>query len=311
MDIIANEVHKQTRKPNYYRKATAYFINDIWSADIVEMNSEGMAKQNNDYKYILVVIDIFSRFSWTRQLKNKTAIETANAFKSIIKEAKAKPINLWVDEGKEFYNKEVKNVMEGVKMYSTYGEGKAAYVERLNRTLKNMMYKQFTIQMSRKWIDILDDITQQYNNKVHSSTGLKPIDIYYKNKDVTIEIKANNETKPKFNVGDRVRISYKRRPVFDKAYFPNWTWEIFTISKINNSSPITYKIKDYENNIIEGSFYENELQKTKQKEDTYLIESIIDEKTMNKKKYYLVKWLGYKKPTWEPAENIKDLEEMK
>ena len=154
-------------------------------------------------------------------------------------------------------------------------------------------------------------LLNENHNKIHSSTGFKPIDIYSGVKTPTINIESTPKNAPKFKVGDRVRISYKRRPIFDKAYFPNWTWEIFTIVKINNTTPITYKIKDYENNEINGSFYENELQLTKQKDDIYLIENILDEKTIKKKKYYLVKWLGYKTPTWEPSENIKNFEEMK
>jgi hypothetical protein len=311
MEQIAKEVHKPTMKPRQYRKVLVYFPNDVWSADIVEMNSEGMEEQNDGYKYILVVIDVFTRYAWTRKLKNKTAVETAKAFKSIINDSKAKPRALWVDQGKEFYNKEVKQVLKDVKIYSTYGEGKASYVERLNRTLKNMMYKQFTINMNRNWIDILDDITNHYNNKVHSAIDTTPNKLYNSEISKPINIETTDDNKPKYKIGDRVRISYKRRPTFDKAYLPNWTWEIFTISKVIKSSPITYKIKDFEGDEIDGSFYESELQLTKQKDDYYLIEKILDSKTVGKKKYTLVKWLGYDKPTWELTMNIKDFEIMK
>jgi hypothetical protein len=311
MEQIAEEVHKPSMKPRQYRKVVVYFPNDIWSADIVEMNSEGMPEQNEGYKYILVVIDIFTRYAWTRKLKNKTGLDTAKALKSIINETKAKPEGLWVDQGKEFYNKNVKDTMKDTKIYSTYGEGKAAYVERLNRTLKNMMYKQFTINMNRNWISILDKITKKYNNQNHSAIGTTPNKLYNSDIDIPVNIEPSDDNKPKFKVGDRVRISYKRRPTFDKAYLPNWTWEIFTISKVNKSSPITYKIKDYEGDEISGSFYESELQLTKQKEDYYLIEKILDHKTVNKKKYSLVKWLGYDKPSWELTSQIKDFDFLK
>ncbi len=311
MEEIANEVHRPSMKPRKYRKVLVYFPNDIWSADIVEMNSEGMKEQNDDYKYILVVIDLLSRYAWTRKLKNKTAIETAKAFESIIKDSKAKPGALWVDQGKEFYNKDVKHVMKDVKIYSTYGEGKASYVERLNRTLKNIMYKKFTVNMNRKWINILDEITKQYNNKIHSGIGTTPDKLYNSDVDIPVNIEPDDDNKQKFKVGDRVRISYKRRPTFDKAYLPNWTWEIFTVSKAINSSPITYKIKDFEGDEISGSFYDSELQLTKQKDGVFLIEKVLEEKTTKGKKYSLVKWLGYDKPTWEPSSEIKDFDIMK
>ena len=110
-----------------------------------------------------------------------------------------------------------------------------------------------------------------------------------------------------------MRISYKRREVFDKAYYPNWTWEIFTIDAINKTNPWTYKLKDYNGEIIEGSFYESGLQKTKQKKDVYLVEKILKTKKVKGKKYVLVKWLGYPDSanTWEPESYVKDFNIMK
>lgn len=304
MEQIAEEVHKPIRKQKEYRKVIVYYVNDIWSADIVEMNSDGMAEQNDGYKYILVVIDIFSRYAWTRKMKSKTGKETADNFKSIINEAGEKPNAVWVDQGKEFFNKDVQKILNGVKLYSTYGEGKAAYVERLNRTLKNMMYKQFTVKQNRKWIGMLDEITQKYNNTTHTATGKKPAKLYADNPKLPVDVEETPKSEPKFKIGDRVRISYKRRPVFDKAYLPNWTWEIFEVSKVKKTNPWTYKIKDEEGEEIEGSFYESELQKTKQKKGVHLVEKELEEKTINGKKMVLVKWLGYKKPTWELASKI-------
>ena len=99
MEEIAKEVHRPTYKPKTYRKVLSYYPNDIWSGDLVEMNSEGMQEQNKGYKYILVVIDLYSRFAWTRKLKSKTGKETSEALKTIIDE---------VDKNlKEFYNKNV------------------------------------------------------------------------------------------------------------------------------------------------------------------------------------------------------------
>jgi hypothetical protein len=310
MEAIADEVHKPIKKQKDFRKVIVYSVNDIWSADIVEMNSAGMEAQNDGYKYILVVIDLYSRYAWTVKMKTKSGKETADAFKKIIKEVGEKPNALWVDQGKEFYNNDVEKVLKNVRIYSTFGEGKAANVERLNRTLKNMMYKRFTINQNRKWINMLDFITNKYNTKVHSSTGYTPKEIFDKKIQLPVEAEPLPKVKPKFAVGDRVRISYKRRPTFDKAYLPNWTWEIFEVSKVKKTTPWTYKIKDYEGNEIEGSFYESELQKTKQKKDFFLVEKVLDEKKVKGKKMALVKWLGYEKPTWELEENVKDFQIM-
>jgi len=311
METIANEVQKPANKPRKYRKVMTSHINDIWSADIVDM--QALQKQNEGYKYILTVIDIHSRYAWAFPLKSKTAKETAEAFETIIQQTKALPYALWVDQGKEFLNKEVKKIMKNVNIYSTFGETKAAYVERLNRTLKGMMYKQFTVQQNRRWLDILDDVVKKYNNKIHRSIRQKPSDIYKNGKKLSNEIEPLPTQNPKFKQGDRVRISYKRREVFDKAYYPNWTWEIFTVDQVNKTNPWTYKLKDYKGEIIEGSFYESELQKTQQKKDTYLVEAILKTKKVKGKKYVLVKWLGYPDSanTWEPETNVKDFNIMK
>jgi transposase InsO family protein len=240
LETIANEVHKPANKPRKYRKVNTSSINDIWSADIVDM--QALEKQNEGYKYILTVIDIHSRYAWAMPLKSKSAKDTAEAFKTIIQQAEAIPNALWVDHGKEFLNKDVKKVMKDVNIYSTFGEAKAAYVERLNRTLKGMMYKQFTVQQNRRWLDILYDIVKKYNSRIHRSIGYTPNEIYKNNKQLSNDVQVLPKQKPKFTEGDRVRISYKRREEFDKAYYPNWTWEIFTVDTVNKTNPWTYKL---------------------------------------------------------------------
>jgi transposase InsO family protein len=173
LEEIAKEVHKPIRRPKEFRKVNTYYPNDIWSADLVEMGGD-MVKVNDGYKYILVVIDCYSRYAWVRKMKTKTAKETSENIKSVVEEAGALPNAFWVDEGKEFHNEMVKSVLKNVKIYSTFGEGKAAMVERLNRTLKNIMYFHFTVKQSRVWTNILDNITSEYNHKKHSITGYTP-----------------------------------------------------------------------------------------------------------------------------------------
>ena len=92
MDTLANEIHKPTYKPKEYRIVITYFPNDIWTADLVDMQS--LEKQNNGYKYILTVIDIYSRYAWAIKLKTKTGKETSEAFQSIINITKKKPSHL-------------------------------------------------------------------------------------------------------------------------------------------------------------------------------------------------------------------------
>ena len=169
-------------------------------------------------------------------------------------------------------------------MDSTNNEGKSVIVERFIRTLKNKIYKYMTSISKNVYIDKLDDIVKKYNNTYNKSIKMKPVDV----KDNTyIGFKKEvNDKNPKFKVGDQVRIS-KYKNIFAKGYMPNWSEEIFIIKKIKNTVPWTYVINDLNVEEIIGTFYENELQGTSQKE-------LRTEKVLKKKgdKLY-VKGKGY------------------
>ena len=114
-----------------------------------------------------------------------------------------------------------------------------------------------------------------------------------------------SSSKPKFKVGDKVRISKYKRKVFDKGYTPNWSEEVFTVDKIQYMNPITYKIKDLNDEEIQGSFYEPELLKAKQ--EVFRIDKVI--RRDYKKKQALVKWKGYSDDfySWIPFRDLKNI----
>ena len=126
-------------------------------------------------------------------------------------------------------------------MYSTNNEGKSVIAERFIMTLKNKIYKYITSISKNIYIDKLDDIVKKYNNTYHTSVKMKHVDV----KDNTyIDFKKeSNDKNPKFKVGDHVRIS-KYKNIFAKGYIPNWSEEIFAISKIKNTVPSTYVLND-------------------------------------------------------------------
>ena len=145
-------------------------------------------------------------------------------------------------------------------MYSTYNEGKSVVAERFIRTLKSKLYKHMTATGKNVYYDVLDDVVNKYNNTKHSTIKMKPIDVGGNNKRVYID--EHNEKDSRFKVGDRVRKS-KFKNIFAKGYTPNWSSEIFIIDKINDTAPYTYNLKDLNDEKIIGSFYDQELQKTK------------------------------------------------
>lgn len=175
---VINELYKPARK-NFKRRSTIIKgFDDLWQADLAEMQTYG--KENRGYKFILVVIDCYSKHLWTEALKNKTASEVASAMQKILNnQQKRIPHNLQTDDGKEFKNTVFKKLMldYGINHYSTYSVKKAAIAERVIRTLKNVLYKMFHLRGKYKWIDILQDETEKYNNRRHSTTGMKPINV--------------------------------------------------------------------------------------------------------------------------------------
>ena len=174
--------------------------------------------QYNENKFIFCVIDCFSRYAYCVALKNKKAETTIEALKLVVKKAKTTPKKIWADEGIEFLNKEWKKYLDDNKilLYHTYGEHKCSIVERFNRTLKELMFKDFTKTKNYKWDDRLDKFINIYNNNFHKGVNMTPKEA--KNEDNEMEIfnkvlKDDNKIKEKtakFKIGDRVRIAIKK-----------------------------------------------------------------------------------------------------
>ena len=173
--ILSEELHKSKRKNYPRRKIVVNHIDEIFAADLVEIQK--FAKLNKGYRYLLTCIDIFSKYSWVIPLKDKKGITIRNALEKIFKERK--PKFLWTDKGKEFYNKQVQDLLNenDIKLYSTNNsEIKSSIVERFNRSFKNMMYKKFTENNNTIFYNILDELVNNYNNKYHSTIRMTPIE---------------------------------------------------------------------------------------------------------------------------------------
>ena len=121
-------------------------------------------------------------------------------------------------------------------MYSPYNELKSVVAERFIKTLKNKLYKHMAAVSKKVYYDVSDDIVKKYNNTWHSTIKMKPKDV--KDDNFTKYVEESNKKDPKFNVGDRVRIS-KYKNIFAKGYTPNWSEEVFIINKIKNTVPWT------------------------------------------------------------------------
>ena len=276
-------------------------IDNTWTADLVDM--QPYSRWNKGYKYLLTVLDVFSKYAWVVPIKDKNGETITNAFKVIIN--KRKPTYLWTDKGTEFYNSTFKDFLKenGITLYSTQNVEKSSVIERFNRTLKSEMFKQFTIQNNTIYTEILPKIVEEYNKRYHNTVKMTPKEASKKTNESIAYLNSYHSgapqrlKKPYFKIGDKVRIS-KYRGIFDKSYKGNWSEELFIINKIQPTVPITYKIKDLLGEDIKGSFYQQELQKADQ--EIFRIEKVLKKDYKNKRMF--VKWKGYpdKFNSWEP-----------
>ena len=179
-----------------------------------------ISKFNKGFRFLLCVIDIFSKYAWVVPLKDKKGISIVNAFQKILKESDRRPTKIWVDKRNEFYNNSFKKWLKDndIEIYSIHNEAKSVVAERFIRTLKTKTYKYMTLVLKNVYIDKLDDIVGEYNNTYHRTINMKLIDV----KDNTyIDFKEEvNKKDPKFRVGDHVRIA-KYKNIFAKGHTPN------------------------------------------------------------------------------------------
>ena len=185
--ILADELHKPIIKKFEKRKVYSQFKDNIWGVDLADMQS--LSRKNKGIKYLLCVIDLYSKYAFVILLKNKKGISILNAFNKIIKQYNRKPNKIWVDQGGEFYNNIFNKRLsdDDIIMYSTYNEGKSVVAERFIRTLKNKLYKHMTATGKNVYYGVLDDVVNKYNNTKHSTIKMKPIDVGDNNKRVYID----------------------------------------------------------------------------------------------------------------------------
>lgn len=246
----SNELHKRVVKNFPTRKINVNFKNEIFGIDLADMIT--YKDENDGYAYIFVIEDLFTRKAWTIPLKDKKSKTVAIALDKLFTAIQSHPLYIWSDKGGEFYNTDMTKLLKkyNIHHYSVYGQSKVAPVERLNQTLKHIMFKKLTEMQSHRWIDILEYVIDKYNNNKHSSIGISPNQAYQnpehiKHK-VDLDVKPYIQTstdKPKYHLGDYVRVS-RLKGNFEKGYDANFTSEIFQIVEIDNSYPITYKLND-------------------------------------------------------------------
>ena len=261
--IFINEIYSKGPKKYYAtNKTDVYFIDGIWSLDILDLKDYG-PKNNRGYRYVLVVIDNFSKFGWTVPLKNKNAQTIKDSFENILKSSKRKPNLIETDRGKEFYNNIFQDYLNknNIKLYSRNSSYGAVFAERFNRTIRDLLKKIVFEHGDGNWIDVLPTITKQYNNRIHSSTKLSPKDASLKKNEGLVYknlLDKRKKIKPKYEIGDLVRTADLKK-TFSKGDTTNWSYKLYKITEIVNDTIPSYKINNLSERYIESLLKKTEL----------------------------------------------------
>lgn len=300
-------LHKPVRHNFPTRAYRCNGLDDIWQMDLLEMIP--YSRVNKGFKYILTVIDIFSKYAFAIPLLNKSGSELAKALKKLL--ADRRPRKIQSDQGKEFYNKFVSQMLQekSIQHYSVFTKNKCALVERFNRTLRSKLNRYFTYSGKKVWYDKLQDIVNTYNNTPHSSLFKNtPVSINRFNEmDIWLKMygsAVSGSKKILLQIGKYCRIS-REKGQLKKNFSQTWSDEVFVIVGIDTKqAPAMYILQDLHGETIRGKFYKEELQIIANKPNVYRIEKIIKSKGNGASKKYYVKWYGSSEKSWVSASNM-------
>ena len=282
-----------------------------WQADLADMRL--LAPKNKNHKFILTIVDVLSRYGWAIPLKDKTGEKVAAAFKNIFESEGRIPKKLQTDEGLEFRNKHLRELLDkhDITWFATKNRDvKASMVERFNRTLKKRLFAAMNHRNTQRWLEDLPVALAQYNSRKHSAHGLAPREVTPKNQSEVwrklygdpVYLHKDTTSRKSIPVGTPVVLSTLKKSSFaDRGYVPRWTEETF---RIKRAYPVTggvdvYELEDGEGEAIKGRFYKEELQRVSTPRPPKVEERVLKREKGRK----LVKWRGHpeKFNTWVPV----------
>ena len=202
-------------------------------------------ENNRKYRYVLVVIDNFSKYGWTIPLKNKNAQTIKDSFENILITSKRKPNLIETDRGKEFYNNIYQDFLNknNIKLYSRNSSYGAVFAGRFNHTIRDLLKKIVFEKGDGNWIDVLQPITKEYNNRIHSSIKLSSKDAALKKKEGFVYknlLDKRKKVKPKFQINDLIRTADLKK-TFSKGDMTNWSYKLYKITQTINDTIPSYK----------------------------------------------------------------------
>ena len=262
-----NKTHslfKRKRRKFPRRRIITRYPGNIVQSDLIDMQK--FSGSNSGYNYILVVIDCFSKKLWTRPLKTKRGQETADALRSILESMRYPVQTMIFDEGLEYVNKYVSNLLNEFNIHSYHIKSrlKASTAERVNRTIKQAVWKIFHETKKTRWVDVIDSIVDNYNKTYHTTIKMAPDEVTWENRKQVFENsfpKIKDRITCRLKKGDKVRVQLNK-DLFEKGFTQNWSDDIFTIeASFQKNGVCWYRIKDEQGNIYPKYKYFYELNK--------------------------------------------------
>ena len=259
-----HSLFKRKRKKFPRRRIITRYPGNIVQSDLIDMQK--FSGSNSGYNYILVVIDCFSKKLWVRPLKTKRGQETSNALRSILDSMQYPVQTMIFDEGLEYVNQYVSNLLNEFNIHSYHIKSrlKASTAERVNRTIKQALWKFFHETKKTRWVDVLDDVVDNYNKTYHTTIKMAPDEVTWENRK---QVFSNSFPRIKDRItcrlkkGDKVRVQLNK-DLFEKGFTQNWSDDIFTVvASFQKNGLCWYRIKDEQGNIYPKYKYFYELNK--------------------------------------------------
>ena len=260
--VFIDEIYSSPPRKNYPTNKIIYnHIDEIWSIDLADMIDYKISN-NKGFRYIFIVIDNFSKYLWAIPLKNKYSQTITNEFSNIITTSKRKPLKLESDRGTEFYNSIFQNFLKSknIHHYSRYTDKGPSIAERVIRTVRNLLKKPVFEKGKADWLSELPSVIKKYNNTIHSSTKMSPIQASKKSneKEVFSNLRDDRvKQKPNFKLGQLIRVADIRK-VFSKGDSTNYSYKLYTITEVIHDSIPSYRL-----NYLPERYNENLLLPTK------------------------------------------------
>lgn len=313
--VYSYTLHREYKKPRHHNPFFIYFPRQQLQVDLIDIS--GLAEDNDGVTFLLAAIDCFTKKAWVEPLQNKKGATVLKALRTIFSNMHTLPKQIFFDHGKEFVNKAVRTYLIGENVHIVHPAStqKAAIVERFNRSIQNLLYQYCTEIGSYRYIDNLQDVVRTYNRRRHRTIHMSPNEAEMERNWNAVR-DAHNERytklvnlrkrKIKFDLGDSVRIK-KLVANFGRGYHQQFKRELFKIVKIDLRMPIPmYVIQSLDDDeIVEGKFYSNELQKVKG--DIFKVEKIVKRRRKKDGSIELfIKWMDFssRHNSWIPATNL-------